>query len=46
MKYERGNEGDIVFNKGDKGDKFYIILLGRVSIYYATVRAFSDHKIV
>lgn len=34
MRYERVNEGEVVFRRGEKGEKFYIILQGRVSIEY------------
>jgi hypothetical protein len=30
LKYEHMNRGDFVFRQGDYGDKFYIILKGKV----------------
>jgi CRP-like cAMP-binding protein len=33
MQYELGRRGEIVFEKGSVGDKFYIILTGKVGIY-------------
>ncbi|CAG9330688.1 unnamed protein product [Blepharisma stoltei] len=36
MKYCTYNEGEIIFNAGDVGDQFFIILLGEVKIFVPT----------
>ena len=33
MKYQRIKEGEHIFDYGDSGDKFYIILKGRIGIF-------------
>ena len=33
LKYERANENKLLFKFGDKGDKYYIILNGKIAIF-------------
>ena len=33
MKVEEVNERQKIFEEGDEGDKFYIVLAGRVTVY-------------
>lgn len=35
MTYEHYNQGDILFKQGDKGDKAYILLDGKINVYIA-----------
>lgn len=44
LKYEYKKKGDIVFNFGDIGDKFYVILQGSVSVRIPNKRKEEENK--
>ena len=42
LKFEFYNKDEIVFNVGDKGDKFYIIMQGEASVLVPIKKSFKE----
>lgn len=46
MRMERFHEREKVFSEGDDGDKFYIILSGRCTVYKSTKTEIGTENLV